>query len=140
MNATLIANWNEVVSVDDDVWHLGDVGMDSRKLVDIIPRLNGNKYLILGNHDGSAKYMQGLGFLKVYQSWKLKVGTKTVALQHRPRPLTGYDQGRWQISGHAHNSTPHVDYENKIVNCSVEWTNYRPITEAQVIKLITSTR
>ncbi len=29
MNYTLVKNWNQVVSPNDDVWHLGDVALGS---------------------------------------------------------------------------------------------------------------
>jgi calcineurin-like phosphoesterase family protein len=52
MNETLIANHNALVKPDDIVWFLGDVCMG--QLADTLPlvaRMNGRKYLILGNHD-----------------------------------------------------------------------------------------
>lgn len=50
---TLIANWNARVSSHDDVWHLGDVSLDldNKKLIRLFERLNGQKHLIIGNHD-----------------------------------------------------------------------------------------
>lgn len=46
----LVRRWNAVVRKHDTVWHLGDVlfGEDSFA---ILPRLNGIKKLVMGNHD-----------------------------------------------------------------------------------------
>lgn len=52
MDEVLISNWNEVVSPQDIVFHLGDFCFGSDKeWIKILQRLNGTKYLILGNHD-----------------------------------------------------------------------------------------
>jgi calcineurin-like phosphoesterase family protein len=52
MNESLIQNWNDIVGEDDTVYVLGDVAMG--KIADSLPlvlKLNGNKFLIPGNHD-----------------------------------------------------------------------------------------
>ena len=51
MNETIIENWNNVVTKNDDVYILGDMFWKNDLAEDIMSRLNGNKYLILGNHD-----------------------------------------------------------------------------------------
>ena len=52
MNETLVRNWNEVVPPDGVVFHLGDFAFGSpSQWNDILSRLNGQIYLILGNHD-----------------------------------------------------------------------------------------
>lgn len=57
MNEELIRRWNEKVGPDDEVYHLGDFGFfnsntpEQYKLENILSRLNGRIYLILGNHD-----------------------------------------------------------------------------------------
>lgn len=43
----LIRRWNDRVAPEDTAWILGDIGGPLEK----IKRLNGKKYLILGNHD-----------------------------------------------------------------------------------------
>ena len=52
MNDALISNWSSVVGPNDTVIHLGDFCLKSKnKLRDIRNHLNGNIYLIAGNHD-----------------------------------------------------------------------------------------
>ena len=51
-NESLIKNWNKVVKKEDDIFHLGDFGFGTKEeLKSIFNRLNGKKYLIMGNHD-----------------------------------------------------------------------------------------
>jgi len=52
MDKALIDNWNKVVPKDGIVFHGGDFAMTARidYIRDIVSRLNGKIYLILGNH------------------------------------------------------------------------------------------
>ena len=61
MNNRIIENWNSVVGKDDEVFHLGDVGCwfkENAWIEEILPNLNGKKFLIPGNHD--KKFLQVL--------------------------------------------------------------------------------
>ena len=56
MNETIIESWNQVVSTEDTVYHLGDIGVfyengNKEKMLEILNRLNGQLVLIKGNHD-----------------------------------------------------------------------------------------
>ena len=52
MDEMLIQKWNEKIKPEDDVYHLGDVGLSSfGKLSKILEKLNGKIYLINGNHE-----------------------------------------------------------------------------------------
>ena len=52
----LIKNWNDVVNQEDTVYVIGDFGMsDSKEETERLCRLlNGNKILVMGNHDSGA--------------------------------------------------------------------------------------
>jgi calcineurin-like phosphoesterase family protein len=136
MDEMLIQNWNNIVSPDDEVWHLGDVCLDYKLAFKYVSRLNGKKVLILGNHDGSGKQMKAHGFDETYQTWTLRVGGHKVFLMHRPKPLKGYDVGKWVLHGHVHNKAPQADHENKMINLSVEMWNYSPVPESEIVKII----
>ena len=48
----LIRRWNNKVSKNDIVFHLGDVGFDHpKKIHEYLEKLNGKIYLVIGNHD-----------------------------------------------------------------------------------------
>ncbi len=138
MRATIVKNWNTVVKPEDEVWNLGDVSRHHETVKDLLSQLNGKHYLIIGNHDENAKKMKEAGFIEAHQSWRMKIGNKTVILTHRPSPLTGYDVGRWLIHGHTHNHAPHVDRDKKWLNVSCEWLNYFPMSEQEVYAVINS--
>ena len=47
----MIQNWNEVVKPQDKIYFLGDLAFNKNEADKIMPRLNGKKCLIRGNHD-----------------------------------------------------------------------------------------
>lgn len=52
MNETLVERWNSVVSAGDIVYVLGDMfWCNADKSMPILDELNGQKFLIKGNHD-----------------------------------------------------------------------------------------
>jgi len=55
----IIANWNEVVSEDDDVYVLGDLMLgDSEWGSKCVRRLNGRIHLVRGNHDTDRRWFE----------------------------------------------------------------------------------
>lgn len=52
MDEAIIARWNETVSPEDTVYHLGDIALGQiAKSLPKVARLNGYKIAVLGNHD-----------------------------------------------------------------------------------------
>lgn len=52
MDEKLIKNWNAVVGENDIVFHLGDFCFGNiEKWKSVLKRLNGKKFLVIGNHD-----------------------------------------------------------------------------------------
>lgn len=52
MNEYMISRWNKKVRKNDEVVILGDFSIDKgEKTNELLRRLNGRKYLIIGNHD-----------------------------------------------------------------------------------------
>lgn len=51
MNEDMVEKWNTVVSNNDKVYYLGDFSLSKRAVEVFSLRLNGEKYLIPGNHD-----------------------------------------------------------------------------------------
>ena len=52
MNKKIIANWNNIVKANDEVYILGDVTLKGASNANtVLSQLKGKKYLIKGNHD-----------------------------------------------------------------------------------------
>lgn len=129
----LIDYWNEVVTDDDEVWFLGDLGLGSREYVSsLVAKLKGHKHMIYGNHDRfSVSCYENMGFETV--SKKLIILNEHFVLSHAPRPDMLEHPEYFYIFGHIHSKTHHEgEYEfathgdNHQCVC-VERQNYRPI-------------
>lgn len=107
MNETLIRRWNETVPPDSFVFHLGDFAFGgSMEWNEVISRLNGRIYLILGNHDMKQIKQGVMGrFEHVTQQMTIRVGGQTVVLNHNPfLAYGGAYRNVWQLFGHVHSS------------------------------------
>ena len=87
MDTTLIENWNQKVSPDDIVFHLGDFAFATNgRWKELLNILNGKKYLILGNHD--IKRWPGDSIMSLFEDVSLKklvkIDNKFIYLDHYP--------------------------------------------------------
>lgn len=110
MDETLIALWNQTVGPNDIVFHLGDFCWNgSQKWVEILKRLNGVKYLIVGNHD--LKRLKG-NVLQYFEDVKfqtvLQLDDWNVWLNHYPFLCYG---GAWNKNRKVAQAFGHVHYE-----------------------------
>ena len=105
MNETLIANWNNVVGEDDTVFHLGDFCLGgAAEWTQVLNRLNGKIYLIMGNHD-LKNIRQGFiqRFEHVTMQMHIEIGKKKIYLCHYPfLCFEGGYKEVWQLFGHVH--------------------------------------
>ena len=86
MHKTLIKNYNHFVPTYGTCYFLGDFGFSSvENLKSIISQLNGQKILILGNHDkrGYNAYFD-IGFNLILNSAKIIIANQPVTLSHCP--------------------------------------------------------
>ena len=102
----LIDYWNEVVTDDDEVWFLGDLGFGSREYISsLVAQLKGHKHMIYGNHDRfSISCYESMGFETV--SKKPVILKERFMLSHAPRPDMLNNPDIFYIFGHIH-SKPH---------------------------------
>jgi len=142
MNETIIEHWNKIVSPQDTILHLGDVGMYWHKLREIVARLNGHKLLVRGNHDWNASRMTELGFECVTttrsSSFRFPYQDRQIICTHRPShmPLIFCDGGPSpvRLCGHVHNNLPRWIPNQDILNMSVEWWSFQPTHIEDVIR------
>jgi calcineurin-like phosphoesterase family protein len=95
MNEGLIKNWNDRVRKTEQVYVLGDFLFGgSSRLREIVPRLNGQKTLVRGNHDATARKVIAAGFHDVVENEAIKLpnGTKVLLSRApgRPRPASSW--------------------------------------------------
>lgn len=138
MNETLIKNWNEVISKDDLVYHLGDFGFfNNDELKELLKLLNGTKILLLGNHDlrRVVTTWKDLGFKEVYKK-EIRLGK--YILTHRPIHV---EEEFINIFGHIHENELYGNFnKDNHINISIDVTNFYPVlfSENEGIKLLNS--
>lgn len=134
MNEALIENYNSVVKPEDMVYILGDVIFGgTEKANSILSRLNGEKHLIIGNHDarnkGERKWLN-LGF----KSAKWNDRFDKFLLSHfpyknqEPDARTFKDQledkGDWLLHGHVHGLWKQ---KGRMINVGVDVWDFKPV-------------
>lgn len=154
MDEALIERWNSVVGADDIVFDLGDFAFATNgRWKELIQRLNGEHYLVLGNHDVTRwpgdKIMEM--FKRVEHQMIVKIDGRYVYLNHYPYlcyggSWKGPQNSVWQLFGHVH-SGPGItgtDTE-RLVNVfpyqydvGVDNNNYTPVSWEQVKEIITN--
>ena len=130
MNAALISNYNQIVQKSDVCYWLGDIMYDAKKekVRKILSRMNGHKYLILGNHDRnhSVWWWADCGFEKVFKH-PVYDAENYIMLSHEPLEEFGNLPNIANIHGHIHISDYDFPIHDHCVNVCVEKTNYKPV-------------
>ncbi len=138
MNEAMITNWNSVVRKGTAVYHLGDFALcDVDKATKIAKRLNGQKFLIFGNHD--KRLRKEKEFLSQWVWAKdmadITVGSQRIVLCHYAmRVWSQSHRGAWQLYGHSHGSLKD-DPRSLSLDVGVDCHQYYPISfeEVQVL-------
>lgn len=107
MNEKLIENWNSVVGDKDTVYMLGDIFMGPLDPIDeTMPRLNGHKILIRGNHDTTPRVQRMIPYVEgVYDIYNLKHNGNFYVLCHYPiREWQHKEHGAIHLYGHVHSN------------------------------------
>lgn len=104
MTRLLVQNWNEVVTDDDTVYHLGDISFLNRaKTADIVTQLNGTIHLVRGNHDGAKGTFYEDLFESVSEFKTIKVDGQSIVLCHYALKVwNNSHHGAWNLHGHSH--------------------------------------
>ncbi len=109
-NEFLVEQWNDTVGDSDEVYLLGDVSDgDGEETNRILERLNGTKYLVIGNHD---RYLDDEAFDASLYAWtrqyhELWYREEKFVLFHFPiEAWSGYSKDRIHLHGHLHRLEP----------------------------------
>lgn len=159
MNEELVRRWNAVVSPDDEVIYLGDFSLSRDAVLKYLPRLNGIKHLISGNHDHChpahaktqakiermTQWYQEQGFDTICLEDEIFIGLERVKLHHMPysgdhtdageryvefRPT---DTGQWLLHGHVHGAWKQ---KGRMINVGVVHWGYAPVSLPEIKSLM----
>ena len=122
----IIDQINSAVKKRDILYILGDLAFGNENLTKL-SKINGQKNLILGNHDKGNMTLYTPYFQCIYGMKKYK----GFWLSHAPLH-TQSRRGLFNIHGHVHqNSVPELDY----INVSVEVLNGVPLSYEQILAI-----
>ena len=138
MDRTLLTNYNAVVRKDDTVYILGDIchHLQVETANEVIRRMNGKKYLLIGNHD--KKYDPNL-FVDIRDFMTLSLNGTYFALMHYPMlSWPKKSSGSIQLHGHIH---ARMDYNIKNrdegirrYDVGVDANNYYPVSLNKIME------
>lgn len=145
----IIKNWNERVKPDDNVYILGDFSwLYARETEEIIKKLNGNKFLIKGNHDrwskdGTCRKL----FQGIYDYKTITDGRHAVVMSHYPILFyQGQHRGAIHLYAHVHCTKEHYLYQEAckhiaettdipfaVYNVGCMLWDYKPVTLEEIL-------
>ena len=110
MDETLIRNHNKVVRPGDKIYFGGDVVFNAQALHRVMPRLNGEKVLILGNHDKLRMDEYLKYFKSIYSARNMndipELKGMNIVLCHYPLHIdANYPKHPICVCGHIHEKT-----------------------------------
>lgn len=127
----MIERWNAVVQRGDTVWHLGDFAWYDRE--DVFHQLNGEKHLIIGNHD--TKRTIKMPWTSQHDYHELKVEhegsrLKLVLFHYPVEEWNGFYKGSIHLHGHTHGRTPAIP---RRFDVGADVHDFTPVTLAQLL-------
>lgn len=146
MNREMIEKWNNKVTDDDVVYILGDISFGgAERTAEILESLNGDKVLILGNHDNPVLYKTVLKkYFKEITPYKeikdsLSGEKKDIIMCHYPISVWNKKHyGSVHLFGHIHSNigkfTPLKKIEENSFNVGVDVNNLEPCTLSEIVE------
>lgn len=135
MDNALIHNWNNIVSEEDKVFLVGDFSAHGfGKSREICHQLNGEKFLVMGNHDTqNEQYYYECGFSGVsrypviYENFWI--------ISHEPLYINS-NMPYANIFGHVHANPVYSDFSEQSFCVCVERIGYKPVEFSDIKNFI----
>jgi calcineurin-like phosphoesterase family protein len=134
MDEVLVQRWNERIKRTDRVYHLGDVALGNPVSAAILlKRLNGQIYLVKGNHDRVAEHKRVRDrFVWIKDYFGLKIGEQKIYLLHYAmRTWNCAYRGSWHLHGHSHGTLPEYP-SSKTFDVGVDCWGLYPVSYNEV--------
>lgn len=121
----LISFWNETVTPDDEVWHLGDFARHGKAGGEaLLSRLNGRKNLIIGNNDPDETTAAD-GWASIQHYAELRFNGVLLILCHYPfRTWNQMGKKSINLHGHSHGKLKPLPRQYDV---GVDAWNFRPV-------------
>ena len=134
MNSCIIKNWNDTVTDEDVVDHLGDIGR-----ISFLSELKGEIRVIKGNHDDEMAFREAYPNMRFYDK---PIIDGFMILSHEPISFIPKEAPFLNIHGHLHQFEYRCGnsldwYEgNRYFSVSCELIGYKPISLDEIIQKI----
>ena len=136
MDDAIVARWNAKVKPDDIAYIVGDVSMKNAKYaVQRLQSMNGEKHLIIGNHDRHLLKSEEFRacFVERTNYAYIRDNGREVVLCHYPfAEWDGMYHGTYHVYGHIHNSKNDtyrvMRDKERAYNAGVDITDFEPCT------------
>ena len=143
---TIIKNWNELISWDDEVWVLGDLMLGNNEAgIRKLNQLAGNIRIIYGNHDSATRIQMyanirptilGMGLAYIY-----KYNGYHFYMSHYPTLCTNYNDGKElkrkmiNLCGHSHYQDRFKDMDKGVIyHCELDAHVNTPVLLDDIIE------
>ena len=144
MNDLMVYNWNAVVKPGDLVYHLGDFAFppkeDGIAIVDLLDMLNGQLYIIKGNHDDKFGNIDAFidypSVIKIVDIAYIKLDNgQKVMLSHYPMlSWRSSIHGSWHFYGHCHGSLDHP--HPYALDVGMDTNDFKLYSELEIIEIM----
>lgn len=141
---TIIQNWNNIITAEDDVYILGDLMLnDNEHGIECLRQLNGHLHFVIGNHDVSTriKLYEEAGLINEGYATVIKYRKYYFYLSHYPTVTTNgkvesLHQVTLNLSGHTHSPQRFYDEIPFLFNVSLDANYNTPISLDEIIELM----
>jgi calcineurin-like phosphoesterase family protein len=133
MDDEMVRVWNENISQDDTVFHLGDFAFGRKRANDLLSGLNGVKHLIKGNHDPKEDIA---GWTSVQHYREVYVGDQKSAVlcHYAMEDWHGMLRGNVMLHGHSHGQLRKIKGR---LDVGVDSVGFAPLALDQAVLLAT---
>lgn len=143
-DATIVKNWNDVVDIDDDVYHLGDVMLGNNELgIKRLKELKGKIHIIRGNHDTDTRldlYDHCYNVVEVVDAKWLKIYGINFYMSHFPTFTSNLEKSSRlsnhiiNLYGHTHQKSNFYEQIPFMYHVGVDSHGCKPVLIEDIIK------
>ena len=129
MNQQLIKNWNKTIQKNDTVFHLGNFAWDPQTAREILPKLNGQIYFVIGNSDEALLDIEAeFDHISILEDQIIELPQFDSVISHYPLAVwNGKDSGTIHFHGHTvFSHKTNLEEMNRVNVCTDFW-GYTPV-------------
>jgi calcineurin-like phosphoesterase family protein len=129
MDEYMIVRWNDRVKPGDTIYHVGDFAFTDHD--PYLRRLNGQKFLVPGNHDHSNRVKKATGCVKVDKMMDITLPdvTMVVLCHYAMRVWSRFHHGAIHLYGHSHGNLPG---DSQSCDVGVDCWDFAPVSIEEI--------